>query len=76
MKLKSTPTDDELNRQVDEAKAAVRKTLTYLEPLRAGAPLISVDDMEKIDNDWTKWRAEWISRKKVFSRFVSLLLKV
>jgi len=66
-KLKNTPTDDELNSHVEETKAAVQKTLKYLEPLRSGAPLISPEEMEKLDKDWSKWRSEWVNRKKVFT---------
>ncbi len=70
-KLKNTPTDDELNSHVEETKAAVQKTLKYLEPLRSGAPLISPEEMEKLDKDWSKWRSEWVNRKKVFTTLVS-----
>ncbi|KLO20480.1 TBPIP-domain-containing protein [Schizopora paradoxa] len=72
-KLKSTPTDGELNEQVEEAKAAVQKTLKYLQPLRSGAPLISPEEIEKLDKDWIKWRMEWINRKKVFTNLWHLV---
>jgi 26S proteasome regulatory subunit (ATPase 3-interacting protein) len=37
-----------------------------LVPLHSGAPLISAEELVKIDADWAKWRQEWIRRRKVF----------
>ncbi|KAJ7232788.1 TBPIP-domain-containing protein [Mycena haematopus] len=66
-KLKSTPTDAELDAQIlaiTEAKADVQ-----LQPLRSGAPLISAEDLEQLETDWMKWRAQWVRRKKIFNDF-------
>ncbi|EJD06101.1 TBPIP-domain-containing protein [Fomitiporia mediterranea MF3/22] len=66
-KLRSTPTDEELDLQLKEAKAAVKKTLDYLTPLRAGtSSLLTTEEIAELEADWTKWRAEWVKRRKVF----------
>ncbi|KAI0351811.1 TBPIP-domain-containing protein [Trametes cingulata] len=71
-KLKSTPTDKELAVEIDKAEAAVHKARGHLEPLRAGTPLISAEETAQLDADWTRWRNEWVRRRKVFSTFWSL----
>ena len=48
------------------SEAKVEKTIGYLEPLRSGQRLISEEEMAQLDADWTKWRAEWVSRKKIY----------
>lgn len=67
-KVKNTPTDDDLARQVEETENQVAKTLGYLEPLRSGQTLISPEEMAQLDADWAKWRAEWVSRKKIYMK--------
>lgn len=69
-KVKNTPTDNDLARQVKETEAQVKKTLAYLEPLRSGQTLISPEEMGQLDADWTKWRAEWVARKKIYMKYV------
>lgn len=41
-----------------------------LQPLRSGAPLVDAEALATLDTDWTKSRAEWLSRRKVFNRRV------
>ncbi|KAH8117635.1 TBPIP-domain-containing protein [Phellopilus nigrolimitatus] len=72
-KLKSTPTDEELYQQIREAKAAVKKSLDYLTPLRAGTSLVSPEEIAQLDKDWMKWRAEWISRRKIYTNLWHLV---
>ncbi|KAJ7209649.1 TBPIP-domain-containing protein, partial [Mycena pura] len=71
-KLKATPTDEQLDLQVSELTQAIRKADAQLEPLRSGAPLISEADLEMVDADWLRWRAEWVRRKKIFNDFWQL----
>ncbi|RDB25044.1 Homologous-pairing protein 2 [Hypsizygus marmoreus] len=75
-KLKSTPTDLELESQISEAAKTVASLTDRLQPLRSGAPLISTEDLAQIDADWTKWRAEWVRRRKVFMTFWQLATDV
>ncbi|THH09990.1 hypothetical protein EW145_g1633 [Phellinidium pouzarii] len=65
-KLKSTPTDQELSKRIEETNAAVERNLEYLTPLRTGASLISAEEIAQLDVDWTKWRKEWTNRRKIF----------
>jgi hypothetical protein len=44
--------------------------MARLEPLRSGAPLISSEELARVDGDWIKWRAEWVRRKKIFNECV------
>ncbi|KAI9069956.1 TBPIP-domain-containing protein [Trametes sanguinea] len=71
-KLKSTPTDHELADEVEKAAVAVQKARAHLEPLQAGTPLISAEETAQLDADWTRWRNEWIRRRKIFNTFWSL----
>ncbi|KAF9495298.1 TBPIP-domain-containing protein [Pleurotus eryngii] len=71
-RLKSTPTNDELDTQIADTKAAIAKALTRLQPLRGGATLVSADDIAQIDTEWVKWRAEWTRRRKIFTSFWQL----
>ncbi|KAG9220963.1 hypothetical protein CCMSSC00406_0002437 [Pleurotus cornucopiae] len=71
-RLKSTPTNDELDTQIADTKAAIAKALTRLRPLRGGATLVSADDIAQIDTEWVKWRAEWTRRRKIFTSFWQL----
>jgi 26S proteasome regulatory subunit, ATPase 3, interacting protein len=48
----------------------VAKLRIHLEPLRAGTPLVSAAELDALDADWVRWRAEWIRRKKVFYKWV------
>ncbi|KDQ27995.1 hypothetical protein PLEOSDRAFT_1065309 [Pleurotus ostreatus PC15] len=66
-RLKSTPTNDELDTQIADTKAAIAKALARLQPLRGGATLVSADDIAQIDTEWVKWRAEWTRRRKIFT---------
>ncbi|KAI0671296.1 TBPIP-domain-containing protein [Trametes maxima] len=71
-KLKSTPTDKELAAEVENAATAVQKARAHLEPLRTGTPLISAEETAQLDTEWTRWRNEWVRRRKVFNTFWSL----
>ncbi|KAI8980014.1 TBPIP-domain-containing protein [Trametes punicea] len=71
-KSKSTPTDKELAIEIEKVSAAVQKARAHLAPLRAGTPLVSVEETAELNADWTRWRNEWIRRRKVFSTFWSL----
>ena len=44
----------------------VAKLREQLEPLRAGTPLVSPAELDALDAEWTKWRSEWVRRRKVF----------
>lgn len=66
--MKNTPTDDDLARLIDETENQVKKTSGYLEPLRSGQTLISQEEMAQLDADWSKWRTEWVSRKKIYMK--------
>ncbi|KAL5511925.1 hypothetical protein ACEPAH_5143 [Sanghuangporus vaninii] len=67
-KLKNTPTDEELEQQLEDAKATVEKTLEYLAPLRAGtSSLLTDEEIAQSDSDWIKWRTEWVKRRKIFN---------
>ncbi|KAF7375914.1 TBPIP-domain-containing protein [Mycena sanguinolenta] len=68
-KLKSTPTDAELDAQILEITEAIKKADAQLQPLRSGAPLISAEDLGQLEADWMKWRAQWVRRKKIFIDF-------
>ncbi|KAG2071167.1 TBPIP-domain-containing protein [Suillus decipiens] len=65
-KLKNCPTDEELEAQIASTKMGIVQLTDRLVPLRSGAPLISAEELVKIDADWAKWRAEWTRRRKVF----------
>ncbi|KAF4563451.1 hypothetical protein EYR40_006817 [Pleurotus pulmonarius] len=71
-RLKSTPTNDELDTQIADTKAAIAKALARLQPLRGGTTLVSADDIAQIDAEWVKWRAEWTRRRKIFTSFWQL----
>ncbi|KIL66308.1 hypothetical protein M378DRAFT_75412 [Amanita muscaria Koide BX008] len=64
-KLRSTPTDAELESRIQGTQAAINAALSRLEPLRSGTPIISPEDREQVQAEWLKWRAEWMRRKKV-----------
>ena len=49
----------------------VAKLREHLEPLRAGTPLVSAVELNALDAEWTKWRSEWIKRRKVFCKCAS-----
>ncbi|KAJ7287338.1 TBPIP-domain-containing protein [Mycena rebaudengoi] len=68
-KLKTSPTDAQLGIHIAEATAAITKCTIQLQPLRSGAPLISAEDLEQVEADWIKWRAEWVRRRKIFNDF-------
>ncbi|KAF8971073.1 TBPIP-domain-containing protein [Flammula alnicola] len=71
-KIKATPTDGEIDNQIASVQAAIAQTTKSLQPLRSGAPPISAQQLEQIYADWTKWRAQWIRRRKVFMTFWQL----
>ncbi|KAG6820823.1 hypothetical protein H0H93_011117 [Arthromyces matolae] len=87
-KLKITPSDQDLKIQLGEAArtvesdnillrrhahlAQVSSLLERLGPLRSGASFVSEEDRTLLDTDWTKWRLEWVRRRKVFMTFWQL----
>ncbi|KIK92029.1 hypothetical protein PAXRUDRAFT_13464 [Paxillus rubicundulus Ve08.2h10] len=71
-KLRSTPTDSELDAQIEAADQTISRLLERLAPLRNGTPLISTEDLARIDSEWAKWRPEWVRRKKIFTSFWQL----
>ncbi|KAF8058801.1 TBPIP-domain-containing protein [Lyophyllum atratum] len=64
-KLKMAPSDHELDIQIGETSKILTSLSARLQPLRSGAPLISEAELVLVNAEWTKWRAEWIKRKKV-----------
>jgi hypothetical protein len=48
----------------------MKQIMARLDPLRSGAPLITPQELAQVDDDWVKWRAEWVHRKKVFNECV------
>ncbi|KAL5528963.1 hypothetical protein ACEPAG_4937 [Sanghuangporus baumii] len=73
-KLKNTPTDEELEQQLEDAKTTVEKTLEYLAPFRAGASsLLTDEEIAQSDSDWIKWRTEWVKRRKIFNNLWFLI---
>jgi 26S proteasome regulatory subunit (ATPase 3-interacting protein) len=47
----------------------VAKLREHIEPLRAGTPLVSTTELDALDEEWVKWRAEWVRRRKVFYEY-------
>ena len=49
----------------------VERTLEYLAPLRAGtSSLLTDEEIAQLDSEWTRWRAEWVKRRKIFNKYV------
>ncbi|CAE6488217.1 hypothetical protein RSOLAG22IIIB_05400 [Rhizoctonia solani] len=65
-KTKSSPTDDELERMVQESEKQIELLTRTLAPLRTGQAPVSESDLARLDADWVRWRSEWVNRKKVF----------
>ncbi|KAI6108328.1 TBPIP-domain-containing protein [Pisolithus sp. B1] len=63
-KLKSTPTDSEVDERLAEAEVIVRAMLGDLDCSR-----IARAYMARIDADWVRWRPEWVRRRKIFNTF-------
>ncbi|EIM91602.1 TBPIP-domain-containing protein [Stereum hirsutum FP-91666 SS1] len=72
-KLKSTPTDEELGKELQAAEESAAKLQSHLLPLRSGTPLVSAAELKEIDQEWTKWRAEWVRRRKVWKTLWALI---
>jgi len=72
-KMRLAPTDAELAAQITQAESKITKLRTHLEPLRTGTPLVSAAELDALDTDWTRWRAEWVRRRKVFYNFWALV---
>ncbi|KAH9847205.1 TBPIP-domain-containing protein [Lenzites betulinus] len=71
-KLKSTPTDTELAAEVAKAADAVVQARGHVEPLRTGTPLLSEAESAALEGEWTRWRKDWVRRRKVFDTFWAL----
>ncbi|TFY56520.1 hypothetical protein EVG20_g8894 [Dentipellis fragilis] len=63
----------ELAVQIDETGTKAEQLRKRLEPLRSGTPLVDADALAALDQEWMKWRAEWVRRKKVFLTFWALV---
>jgi hypothetical protein len=50
----------------------VARLREHLEPLRAGTPRVSTAELDALDAEWTKWRSEWVRRRKVFYKCARL----
>ncbi|KAF5345291.1 hypothetical protein D9758_008473 [Tetrapyrgos nigripes] len=74
VKLKSTPSDTEVEKEIANLKAEITKRNEVLQPLRLGAPLVSAEDIAKMDAEWLKWRTEWIRRKKIYNSLWQLVM--
>lgn len=55
--------------------AKIEQVTKNLQPLRSGAPPISSEELAQIYADWTKWRAEWVRRRKIFNTYVDSALR-
>ncbi|KAF9564791.1 TBPIP-domain-containing protein [Agrocybe pediades] len=69
VKVKATPTDHELDAQIAKVEATISHMTATLQPLRAGAPPITAEELERIYAEWAKWRPEWIRRRKIFMTY-------
>ncbi|CAE7140130.1 unnamed protein product [Rhizoctonia solani] len=65
-KVKVTPTDDQLERMIQESEEQIELATRALAPLRTGQAPVSESDLAQLDADWIRWRTEWVNRKKVF----------
>ncbi|KAG8801753.1 hypothetical protein FRC16_011196 [Serendipita sp. 398] len=74
-KIKSTPTNEDLATSLNSAREHVREycteppvniALAQLHPLRQGAPAVTQAEIDQMEYNWKKYRAEWIIRKKIF----------
>ncbi|KAI0771330.1 TBPIP-domain-containing protein [Trametes elegans] len=53
-------------------RGRVQRARAHLEPLRAGTPLVSAEESAELEGNWTRWRKEWVERRKVFNTLWSL----
>jgi hypothetical protein len=45
----------------------IKEAMNVLEPLRYnGAPIVTREELRKVDGNIKKFRAEWIARKRIF----------
>ncbi|KAG8906813.1 hypothetical protein FRB99_006080 [Tulasnella sp. 403] len=65
-RVRSTPRDSQLESDIANMHAEIEALETVLAPLRAGSALLSDEQVQQLDQDWTRWRTEWTSRKRVF----------
>ncbi|TFK23696.1 TBPIP-domain-containing protein [Coprinopsis marcescibilis] len=73
-KIKSAPTNDELNTQISALEGELAQVQSSLEPLRSGSKPISAEDLQKLQADWEKWKAEWFRRRKIFQNLWHLAI--
>lgn len=45
----------------------IKQARERLEPLCQGAPPISSGELAQVDKEWTRWRGEWVRRRKLFT---------
>lgn len=55
-------------------RVKIATTLNYLGPLRAGSSIISASELAQLDEDWKRWRQEWVKRRKVFNVYCFIQL--
>ncbi|KIK68955.1 hypothetical protein GYMLUDRAFT_213799, partial [Collybiopsis luxurians FD-317 M1] len=68
-KIKNTPSNSGLSEQIASVEEEIAKRSTSLQPLRTGAPPMSAEQIAQIEAEWSKWRDEWVRRKKIFNTF-------
>ncbi|KXN87350.1 GTP-binding protein rho2 [Leucoagaricus sp. SymC.cos] len=66
-RLKSSPTNAEINARVAEITNMINQARERLEPLRQGAPPVSSEELAELEKEWTRWRGEWVRRRKLFT---------
>ncbi|PSR73724.1 hypothetical protein PHLCEN_2v10443 [Hermanssonia centrifuga] len=67
----SLPSDHPRNWRLS---SQIAKAIAHLQPLRSGSPLVSAEELARLDAEWLKWRAEWIRRRKIFNDFWALAI--
>ncbi|KAH7106228.1 TBPIP-domain-containing protein [Auriculariales sp. MPI-PUGE-AT-0066] len=73
VKIRSTPTDDDLRVGIVDAKMQNEEFELKLAGLRTGAAPVSEEELAALDAEWDKWRGEWVRRKKVWKEIWFLL---
>ncbi|KAN0130529.1 hypothetical protein V8E53_011615, partial [Lactarius tabidus] len=68
-KMRIALTDAELATRIEQAESTkITKLRAYID-IRSGTTLVSSAELETLDTDWTRWRTEWIHRRKVFYKY-------
>ncbi|ODN76067.1 hypothetical protein L202_06009 [Cryptococcus amylolentus CBS 6039] len=75
----SIPKTSELGKEIERVQSEVQSANQALEPFldtSGGKPAItpmSAEEIKKIDQDFAKWRKEWVDRRKVYKNFLDFL---